>query len=72
MSAKVIDLSSRQNLAEIPRATEDAEEAAISELRRARVRIMQLERNLTKAMRDSLSNFNRAREAERRLEELTG
>ncbi|MEM6660849.1 MAG: hypothetical protein AAF666_01610 [Pseudomonadota bacterium] len=44
----------------------------MSELRRARVRIVQLERNLTEAMRDSLTHFNRARDAERRLEELSG
>ena len=40
------------------------------ELRRARIRIAQLEASLTEAMRDNLANFNRARQAERRLEEL--
>ncbi|MEM1160708.1 MAG: hypothetical protein AAGJ28_07225 [Pseudomonadota bacterium] len=72
MSARVIDLTSRQDFINRPRATPDAEEAALSELRRARVRIVQLERNLTEAMRDSLTHFNRARDAERRLEELSG
>ena len=38
------------------------------ELRRARIRIAQLEASLTEAMRDNLANFNRAREAERKLE----
>lgn len=37
------------------------------ELRRARIRIAQLEASLTEAMRDSLTNFNRARAAERTL-----
>ena len=45
-------------------------EPLMLELRRARIRIAQLETSLTEAMRDNLANFNRAREAERRLEEL--
>lgn len=45
-------------------------EPLMLELRRARIRISQLETSLTEAMRDNLANFNRAREAERRLEEL--
>ena len=41
------------------------------DLRRARVRIAQLEACLAKVMRDNLVNFNRARDAERRLLERT-
>ena len=70
MSATIIDLSERRDLKGVSRATPDAEKSAIGELRRARLRIAQLERNLTQAMRDSLTNYNRAREAERRLAEL--
>lgn len=69
MSATIIDMThrlSRQSL----RATSDAESSALSELRRARIRIAQLEANLTQAMRDSLDHFNRARDAEQRLAEL--
>jgi len=71
MSATIIDLRSRQDVTQPPRATPHAEGSAMAELRRARLRIAQLEARLTKAMRDSLVNFNRARDAERRLEELT-
>ncbi|MEL7470811.1 MAG: hypothetical protein ACFB03_06295 [Paracoccaceae bacterium] len=39
----------------------------LAELRRARIRIAQLEASLTEAMRDSLANFNRARDAEQML-----
>lgn len=42
-----------------------------AELRRARMRIAQLEASLAKAMKDSLMNFDRARVAERQLAELT-
>ena len=70
MSAMIIDLSERRNINGVCRATEDAEASAVGELRRARLRIAQLERNLTQAMRDSLNHYNRAREAERRLAEM--
>lgn len=70
MSATIIDLAGKRAFATIKRAVPDAEGAAITELRRARLRIAQLERNLTQAMRDSLSNYNRARDAERRLADL--
>ena len=69
MSATIIDLSSRVQLAGAKWREDEAEAAALGELRRARLRIAHLERNLTQAMRDSLVNFNRAREAERKLEE---
>ena len=69
MSAKIIvlnpHLSPRNG-----RAVHDAEASALAELRRARIRIAQLEANLTQAMQDSLNHFNRARDAERMLEEL--
>lgn len=68
MSATIIDLAGRRDFRSISRAIPDAERSAIGELRRARLRIAQLERNLTLAMRDSLANYNRAREAERLLE----
>lgn len=72
MSATIIELRPRQGTVPMPRATPHAEAAALAELRRARIRIAQLEASLTQAMRDSLVNFNRARAAERRVEELTG
>lgn len=69
MSAKIISL---------PFATREAQDVAIAkdeveilqDLRRARIRIAQLEASLSEAMRDSLMNFNRARDAERRLADL--
>ena len=67
MSATIIDLSERRDFRGVNRATPNAEKSAIGELRRARVRIAQLERNLTQAMRDSLTNYNRAKAAEERL-----
>ena len=67
MSAKIIVLN--PHLARAPgRAVSDAETSALAELRRARIRIAQLESSLTQAMQDSLKHFNRAREAERMLE----
>ncbi len=72
MSATIIDLSNRRDFRGVNRVTSNVEAAAIGELRRARLRIAQLERNLTQAMRDSLSNYNRARDAELRLREAVG
>ena len=66
MSAKIISLPFRVHTAQ-PR--ENAQDDARLELRRARIRIAQLEVSLTQAMRDSLTNFNRARAAERALAE---
>ena len=67
MSATIIDLSGRREFSAAGRANNSAESAAMCELRRARLRIAQLERNLTTAMRDSLMNYKRAREVERLL-----
>ncbi|MEM9060174.1 MAG: hypothetical protein AAGD13_06890 [Pseudomonadota bacterium] len=69
MSAKVIALPSANRLVADPSALEDDERTTLAELRRARIRIAQLEASLTEAMRDSLANFNRARDAERMLAE---
>ena len=66
MSAKIISLPFRVHTAQ---RGENAQDDARLELRRARIRIAQLEASLTQAMRDSLTNFNRAREAERALAE---
>lgn len=66
MSAKIISLPFRRHAAQPGGAAKDD---ARLELRRARIRIAQLEASLTQAMRDSLTNFNRAREAERALAE---
>ena len=49
---------------------EDPNASLFVELRRARIRIAQLEASLTETMRDNLANYNRARDAERRLEKL--
>ena len=71
MTATIIALPTvRQTAQRIP--VEEAEQTMMVELRRARIRIAQLEASLTEAMRDNLSNFNRARDAERKLAELTG
>ena len=70
MTATIIDLASRHSV-RTPQRTADAEESALVELRRARIRIAQLEASLTQAMRDNLTNFNRARAAERQLEDLS-
>lgn len=70
MSAMIIDLAQRREVATPRHDAGRAEASAMIELRRARLRIAQLERNLTQAMRDSLANYERARKAERRLAEL--
>ena len=68
MSATIISLPSHH-----PRETgsDDPDSSMFVELRRARIRIAQLEASLTEALRDNLANYNRARDAERRLEELS-
>ena len=66
MSAKIISLPFRAHTIQLG---ENAQDDARLELRRARIRIAQLEASLTQAMRDSLTNFNRARKAERALAE---
>ena len=72
MDTSVVELSTRAELLGARVAEEEAaraENALKSELRRARRRIAQLERNLLTAMRDSVQNYRRAEEAERRLAE---
>ena len=69
MSATIIPMP---GMTEAEAAPEAPPERLVTELRRARIRIAQLENSLTEAMRDNLANFNRAREAERRLKEMTG
>lgn len=68
MTAQIISLPQQSRTAtRIP--VEEAQGAMVVELRRARIRIAQLEASLTEAMRDNLTNFNRARDAERQLVE---
>ena len=66
MTAKIISLPFHGGT---PPPSASAEDDPYQELRRARIRIAQLESSLTQAMRDSLTNFNRARKAERALAE---
>jgi hypothetical protein len=69
MTATVISLRSRrQPLA--PRDPAANDRALSAELRRARVRIAQLEASLAEALRDNVAHHGRAREAELRLAEL--
>jgi hypothetical protein len=69
MTATVIALHTGKPTARrIP--PDESHQTMLVELRRARIRIAQLEASLTKAMRDNLNNFNRAREAERKLEHV--
>lgn len=69
MSAKIITLPFADRIASHEPVLRDEPEIC-RELRRARIRIAQLEASLSEAMRDSLANFNRARDAERSLAEL--
>lgn len=69
MSATIIELKTNIRRPS-ERAVANVEASAIAELRRARIRIAQLEASLTLAMRDSLKHFDRARQAERQLAEL--
>ncbi len=70
MTATVISLPSRRQ----PPASRDdpaADDQALrAELRRARIRIAQLEASLAEALRDNVAHFDRARESELRLMEL--
>ena len=70
MSAKIISLPFADRVEK--RDVEEHDTSQSQELRRARIRIAQLEASLSEAMRDSLVNFNRARDAERSLAELKG
>jgi hypothetical protein len=70
MTATVISLASRRQHC-LPSESAGAGERALrAELRRARIRIAQLESSLTEALRDNVAHFERAREAEARLAEL--
>ncbi|MEL7152836.1 MAG: hypothetical protein AAFN51_03365 [Pseudomonadota bacterium] len=68
MSAKIISLPFADRVEK--REVDGQDTSQSQELRRARIRIAQLEASLSEAMRDSLVNFNRARDAERSLAEL--
>ena len=69
MTATVISLPRRSG--RIPAAPVAVEDRALkAELRRARIRIAQLEASLTEALRDNVMHFERAREAEQRLADL--
>jgi len=67
MSAEIIML---KRTTQTQREVEETPRDMSEELRRAKIRIAQLEANLTAAMQDNLTNYTRARDAERRLEEL--
>jgi arginine deiminase len=75
MTAEIIQLARRQGdtsrldqPSEMRRISEHA--ALADELRRARIRILQLESSLTSALRDAVRHHDRALDAERNLEEL--
>lgn len=69
MTAVIIQMPGAGRLGQRNGADDDPAVLA-QDLKRARVRIAQLEASLTQAMRDNLANFNRAREAERKLKTL--
>ena len=69
MTANVIYLPGWNDRHSGDRATGSEEKKVRNELRRARIRIAQLEASLTQAMCDNLANFVRARDAERLLAE---
>lgn len=71
MSAKIISLPFPDRSEDRTMSEQQECRTTTTELRRARIRIAQLEASLSEAMRDSLANFNRARDAERSLEELS-
>ncbi len=70
MSAKIISLPFANRVVDDGSHTSTDDKHVSQELRRARIRIAQLEASLSEAMRDSLANFNRARDAERNLADL--
>lgn len=74
MSADIINLERHRPAACIPEPVAPVERSGTSdriELRRARIRIAQLESSLMEALRESATHWRRARNAERRLKELT-
>ena len=68
--ATIIDLASRIEMTAATDAAGSRKATALAELRRARMRISQLERDLAAATRYNLFIFNWARDAERRLNAL--
>ena len=72
MTAKIISLPTPERVTDAAVFEQREGQSVMSELRRARIRIAQLEASLSEAMRDSLANFNRARDAERSLEQMQG
>jgi hypothetical protein len=72
MTAKIISLPVPERVADATAFDQSEGQSVMHELRRARIRIAQLEASLSEAMRDSLANFNRARDAERNLEQMRG
>ena len=68
MTATVIQFADRRPPLMTP---EERDRALHAELRRARIRIRQLEIGLAEALRDALAQHDRARAAERRLAELS-
>ena len=72
MTAKIISLPTPERVTDAAVFEQREGQSVMSELRRARIRIAQLEASLSEAMRDSLANFNRARDAERSLEQMRG
>lgn len=69
MTATIIDFAER-GCAETSEMPTGIDRETKTELRRARARIAELERDLARAMSDSLAHFERARTAERRVSEL--
>jgi NADP-dependent 3-hydroxy acid dehydrogenase YdfG len=70
MTATVISLPGRRQRT-MPRDAAAASDRALrAELRRARIRIAQLEASLAEALRDNVAHHDRAREAELRLADL--
>lgn len=70
MSATVISLANRRQRVQTHDSASAGDRALRAELRRARIRIAQLEASLTEALRDNVTHFERAREAETRLADL--
>lgn len=70
MTATVISLPRRSGRTSAPAMERDDERALRAELRRARIRIAQLEASLAEALRDNIQHFERARAAEQRVAEL--
>lgn len=69
MTAIVISLPFRQQFRAHDHAAAN-DRATRADLRRARIRIAQLEASLAEALRDNVLHYDRAREAELRLSEL--